>query len=290
MQDLVGESKGLGTLPLIGREPLVEPSGRLPIGIPVLAILAMAMAPVGAAAQPVPALDHSSPASALIAKGFPSPDRPWTPQDYEAAMKVLEALAKADPLTLPRAGSPQSGPVFARLVAEDNLEPIRKDANTQQAFERVVRLLPVMNSLLDLYGNPSTPQSTFDSEITAIMSFSLAGSKELQSLGKRIFDTMPADDPERETRLAGYEKMRSGLRASIIGCLLTLTEQDLFRLEARLQLANALERRLPALYPYLLPDAQQKLPALLEAVAVKVPEETLKQAVQRRASLPKGSS
>jgi hypothetical protein len=263
--------------------------------IPVaLAVLAMASARVAAqpvSTQPVPALDHSSPASALIARGVPSPDRVWTPEDYEGAVKTLEALAKADPLTLPRAGSPQSGPVFARLVAEDNLEPIRKEADTQQAFGMVVRLTLVTNSLLNLYGSPSTLQSTFDSEIAAIMAFSLAVSKELLSMGTRILDTIPANDPQREVRLAGYEKMRGGLGSTIEGGLLTLTESDLFRLEARLQLANALERHLPALYPYLLPGVQQKLPILLQAIAAREPDEALKQAVQRiRATLAKGSS
>lgn len=262
--------------------------------IPVLAVLAMASARVAAQpvpAQPVPAPDHSSPASALIAKGFPAPDRTWTPEDYEAAVKTLEALAKADPLTLPRAGSPQSGPVFARLVAEDNLEPIRKSANPQQAFGMVVGLIGRTNTLLTLYGQHATPQSTFDSEITAIMSFSLAVSKELLSLGTTLLGTIPANDPQREARLAGYEKMRGGLGSTIEGGLITLTERDLLRPEARLQLANALERHVPALYPYLLPGVQQKLPPLLEAIAAQEPDEALKQAVQRiRATLVKSSS
>ena len=252
--------------------------------IPVLAVLAMASAQ--AAAQPVPAPDHSLPASTLIAKGLPAPDRAWTPQDYEAAVKVLEALEKADPLILPRAGSPRSGAVFARLVAEDNLEPIRKEANTQQAFGMVVRMFVGPNKLLVLYGTHTTPQSTFDSEITAIMAYGLAISKELLSLGTTLKNAIPADDPRREARLASFETMREGLGTTIEGGLLTLTERDLYRPEARLHLANALERHLPALYPYLLPGVQQKLPLSLEAIAAQEPDEAVKQAVQRIRATP----
>jgi hypothetical protein len=207
-------------------------------------------------------------------------------------VKALEALAQADPLTLPRAGSPQSGPVFARLVAEDNLTILRrKGGDTQEAFGLAVRMLSGIKSMLDVYGDPSTPQSTFDSEITAIMSFALDVNKEFMSMGEALLNAIPANDPQRETRLAGYVKMRRGLASTIGGSLITLTEQDLFRLETRLQLAGALERHLPALYPYLLPGDQRQLPRLLEAIVAKEPDDALKQAMQRiRATLAKGSS
>lgn len=258
--------------------------------IPVLVVVAIACACGTALAggPPVPALDHSLPASALIDRGFPAPDRLWTGQDYDAALKALEALAKTDPLTLPRAGSPQSGPAFARLVAEDNLTLLHaKGLSEQQALGLGVGLISGVSSMVGLYSRHSTPQSTFDSELTGLMSFMLALAKDFIGVGKAFVDTIPADDPQREARLAGYEQMRGGLGSIVSGCITTLTEQEVYRPEARLGLANALERHLSALYPYLLSGVQQELPGRLDSIVAAEPNDALKQAVQRiRATLP----
>ncbi|MGE3855160.1 MAG: hypothetical protein AB7K09_25740, partial [Planctomycetota bacterium] len=53
--------------------------------------------------------------------GIPDPDRSWTPDEYQRVVSALGKLAAEHPDQLPRISSRRSGPVFARMVANENL-------------------------------------------------------------------------------------------------------------------------------------------------------------------------
>jgi hypothetical protein len=75
----------------------------------------------GGAAPPKIVPDASLPADEYVAQGFPSHDRPWSGREMAVAAEKLKALSTRKPQHLPRRGSANSGAVFARLVAIDNL-------------------------------------------------------------------------------------------------------------------------------------------------------------------------
>ncbi|MBM4043452.1 MAG: hypothetical protein FJ290_33615, partial [Planctomycetes bacterium] len=69
--------------------------------------------------------DRSLTPEEYIRLGLPAHDRPWSGADMARAANVLSALAAKNPGQLPRYRGERSGAVFARIIADDNLEFFR---------------------------------------------------------------------------------------------------------------------------------------------------------------------
>jgi hypothetical protein len=239
------------------------------------------------AAPPSVAADHSLAPAAYIELGVPAPDRTWTGEDYTQAVRIFKQMAEADPTKLPRYGSPTSGALFERLVSADNFALLANgDLDVPQRLAAAVSLVQALRGMvLEVYGPAATPERTFDAEILELMRYSLQVSLEMQVLMNELLASLPADDPDRETRMKGHRKSREGFTTAVIGTLVTLTEHDLYRTSELLRLADALEKMMPDLFPLLTPTARKELPALLQRMVADEQDGALKERLGRIAAI-----
>ena len=66
-------------------------------------------------------LDRSYALQKYMELGVPSPEQPWTSDEYKKAIDTLNGIKSTDKFALPRRRSNKSGSVFARLADPNNL-------------------------------------------------------------------------------------------------------------------------------------------------------------------------
>jgi hypothetical protein len=181
--------------------------------------------------------------------GVPAPDRIWSSDDYARASRVLTDLATTSPTELPRDGSPQSGAVFARMVAKENLEPLRAPGLTpQQSLVLFGSLLQGARGLLLIYFQ-ANKEGVFDKEIAElsglILHCSVLGQEKV-----RAFETeLNKGGGPNEQQRRGLAQIRSGNTTIVQGAVVMLGEKHLYRVEARQQLTAHMKETLPHLWP-----------------------------------------
>lgn len=261
-----------------------------PLRRSVLIFLFLAVCHRASAASPTVAADHSLSPAAYVEQGAPAHDRMWTGEDYTQALRVFKQLAAADPTKLPRYGSPTSGAFFERIVSADNLTPLANgDVDARQRLAPAVSVLQAIQGLvMEVYGEAATPERTFDAEIVELMRYSLEVSLEMQHVLNEIFASLPADDPDRETRMQGWRKSREGFTMLVLSTLATLREHDLYRTSELVRLAGALEKMMPDLFPLLTPTVRQELPAFLQRLIDEEQDAVIKERLGRVAAAVPG--
>jgi hypothetical protein len=65
--------------------------------------------------------DHTLKPEAYQRLGMPDYKKVWTNDDYVSCNITLSSLKINDPLSLPRKNSRKSGPLFKRMVSEENI-------------------------------------------------------------------------------------------------------------------------------------------------------------------------
>lgn len=253
----------------------------------VLLLLFLSVCHRASAAPPTVAADHSLAPAAYVERGVPPHNRMWTGEDYVQAVRIFKQMAEADPTKLPRYGSPTSGALFERMVSADNLALLANgDLGGPQRLAAAVSLLQALQGLVsEVYGPAATPERTFDAEILELMRHSLQVSLQMQILMNEIFASLPADDPDRETRMKGWRKSREGFTTLVLSMLVTLTEHDLYRTSELLRLADTLEKMMPDLLPLLTPTARKELPVLLQRMIDEEQDVAIKERLNRIAAI-----
>ena len=154
------------------------------------------------------AADESLATDAYMAKGMPPPDRPWQPLDYEAAVKTLQGL---DPSQLPRWQSPNSGAVYQRMVATENLDILsNRTLPAEQRIGLVMGFMQGSKSLAMVYIQGHTKLKAYDHETLDMMLLMFQVARKTFVLVDEFAATLPADDPKAEVRKQGREQMRKG--------------------------------------------------------------------------------
>lgn len=243
---------------------------------PILGLFLCGTAPLLAAPPPV-APDHSLTAAQYIALGLPADDRVWVGSDYATAAEVLKKVGAEDPTRLPRYASKTSGAVFRRLASDENLEIVRNQALTiGQRMPEALAMMSNLSQILLLYANATSSAQTFDAELVELTREILSAATEVSALARQFLVTLPADDPSREAREQGFEKLKQGLAAIVTGALTSLTEHDGYRTSELLRLAEAMETAVPTLLPQLPSGAQAEIPVRLHKMIAEEPDEALR--------------
>lgn len=232
--------------------------------------------------EPRIAPDKSLPSAEYVEKGMPAPDRTWSAKDYETAVQVLQALASEDAGKLPRHESANSGEVFKRICSESNLDLIRNDKlPVDQRLRESIGLTGAIRDLLQVYMEPIEKLGSYDHEAVGIMGFNLSLMHELFTLADAYLASLPKDDPNREARNAGMEKMRQGLATTVSGFLACFDERGHFRPKALVRLAEALLRGLPRLMPRLPELTRDETRRRAARLAEEEKDETIKAVLKK---------
>jgi hypothetical protein len=230
--------------------------------------------------RPIP--DHSLTVKEYIDAGVPSPDQPWTGQDYQSAAVALLRISNRDYAQLPRLDSPNSGPLFARMVAPENLDALRLSAfPIQQRVQCLAELNRGFLPLLVLYQTKQRPRQSLDAEVVRLTLFMFDYTALSFSLVGEFMSALPSDDERRDPNYPGLNKARETLAASISAALEFLDQHDIYRPPQRVLLAEGLQARCPHLFLYLPEDQREEFRARLTKMAESESDPRVKQALQK---------
>lgn len=181
-----------------------------------------------------------------VLNGVPPPDQAWSADDFGEATAALGAIARVDPAQLPRARSPRSGTLFARMTARQNLEPLEDESRPLdgRAAECTI-LVREIEQLVRLYTDPPQPGPRFDVERVELAGLTLDAATRCDRLLARFAASLPADDPLHPDRIEGIEKIRKVLRRQVVASIGWLHQRERYRTPARLRLAEHLAASLP---------------------------------------------
>lgn len=186
------------------------------------------------AEPPVTVLDYTR-------DGVPAPDHAWSIADHGTAAKALATLASDHRERLPRQGSI----VFARMIEpgtfDDSLPIEQRLGQHVERFQAAIDLSKLYNkSGMEL---PNT-------EWIELIAVALHEAAAMSKLVDPYFQSLPADDPQRQVRLDGLARMRAGWSGMLQGGLL-VADNSLVAVRDRVRMLAAIEDAMPALFPLL---------------------------------------
>ncbi|NVB78884.1 MAG: hypothetical protein HOV81_10850 [Kofleriaceae bacterium] len=206
--------------------------------------------------------------------GVPAPDHVWSVAEHGTAATALATIVDGHRERLPRATSA----VFARMIElgtfDDSLPIDQRLGQHVDRFQAAIELSRLYNK--DGAELPST-------EWIELMTVALHEAATMSKLVDPYFQSLPADDPQRQVRLDGLAKMRAGWSGMLQGGLL-VADNNLVAVRDRVRLLAAIEDAVPALFP-LLPAADQAGVRDLATKLVGSPEVRVREPAARIAKL-----
>jgi hypothetical protein len=253
-----------------------------PLAVVTILILATLSCQQSGNALPI-APDNSLSVTEYISLCMPAPDRPWAGIDYERATEVLRDLASKDPTQLPRFESGTSSKVFGRIVALDNLGIAESagDNPGQRLSYLYTQLLAHLAEIIKLYTFESNKGQAFDAELAELMSFFVAATLQAWIYADDFIPSISQDDPRYDVRMDGVLKMKEALATTIAGCLTTLAEKNVYRIEVLVRFAGSLSIHLPFLVNHLTPESRQEVLVRLRELISAETDTDLKQELEK---------
>lgn len=187
------------------------------------------------------------------AAGVPEVDRAWNAADYQRCLDVFVELVRTGRGDLPRAASPRSGAVFARLVDASNFEAPAGITSGERA-RRLRSYLEVFPGFLKVY-SPASDGVDFSVEQAALIVGLLELLKSSLS-GSRDYSAVDA------SWLPEYERQRQVTLGVARGARTMLGEPERYSIAVRRHIKAHLKRLAPELEAHLDPQAAQELHAI----------------------------
>jgi hypothetical protein len=216
--------------------------------------------------------------SDYVNAGLPSPDRVWTGADYQKFNELL----KSGKIGLPMLSSDETKPIFLALVNRKGLSFYsNKDYPIGVRMESCIRAYTALPSVLGQYlERNNSGKADCSRELARLMAFILHMSTSVTNLTQEFLPTIPKDE-KYEVRMAGFERMKSGLRTIWVGVADSLGERNAYADEEVLIMAEAMIENLPAQKEFLGPTAVQELRVKTAGLLEKEKSDKVKDALQR---------
>ena len=181
-----------------------------------------------------------------VSAGVPSPGKPWTGADYQQAATVLGK----EGVPLPQLTDPEGAVLFGRIVAEENLDVFQdKAVSLQSKFPAYLQVQENANAILKLYLSAfNEGRIKSSTELTRLMVFMLHIGSIGSALITEFIPTIPHDE-KYEIRMAGLQKMKSGMTKMFAGLERSLGEKKVYSPADLSALLAAMKRELPVYRP-----------------------------------------
>jgi len=174
---------------------------------------------------------------------MPSPDRPWSAKDYNAATDVLRGLK---PDAYPLRGDAKSGAVFARFVADENLA-FGRDATLplDVRFPESIDALAASRALSGLYIEALQHGVEVGPETLALFQYLFAEASSLLDMTDAFLLTLDPKDPKYAVRIHGATRVVAGLGEMALGAAMTLSEKHTYAVDDLRAFSDGLRSTLP---------------------------------------------
>ena len=116
--------------------------------------------------------DHSLTVREYLRQGIPPINRPWTNDEFSAAVNILKLIKTKDSLALPRYESKRSGPLFRHMISMDNLAFLNNDLfSLHDKTFMLQNFLNIEGQLTGLYMNRNKGQQYYSQELIQPVSY-----------------------------------------------------------------------------------------------------------------------
>jgi hypothetical protein len=219
---------------------------------------------------PIIAPDRSLSARAYAELGAPDHERVWSGDDMKRMSRALTRVFVDDPAGLPRFESSQSGAVFARLCAADNLELYeRRSLPPVVRMTQMVEYVQASNRILRLYLAAFERGRVDGREMVELFGHQLRTQAAMLTLLREFLPALDPSDPSQAAQVQDLDQMRDGLESMATGLLDIIDEQDAYSSADRRRLLMYMEETLPALVVQLPPASQQRLIRRIDAMSTR---------------------
>jgi len=203
-----------------------------------------------------------------LGQKIPDIHKPWNSADYQ---QLLDALNKVDSTqlnALPRRSGEFTGPIYQRMVSEENFRPQLNiyaplELRQNEAREALFRL----KELMRLYFDFRAVQQPYAAEALGLMSYSLRQQAVLFTLTTEFWMTLSASEQSNPVRLQGLHETKAAAAMLTSSALdyLGLTKQ--FGREELVLYSAELSKQLPGLFIHLSTDVRAALLQRIEQLA-----------------------
>ncbi len=131
--------------------------------------------------------DHSLTVKGYMRQGIPPINRPWTNDEFSAAVNILQLIKTKDSLALPRYDSKKSGPLFRHMISMDNLAFLNNDLfSLHDKTFMLQNFLNIEGQLTGLYMNRNSGQQYYSRELIQLYMFAIAITQKMLDLAYAI--------------------------------------------------------------------------------------------------------
>lgn len=199
-------------------------------------------------------LARSLPAAELFYLGQKIPDiqKPWASADYHQLIEALQQIDTTQANALPRRSGEFTGPIYRRMVSEENFRPqlnIYAPLELRQNGAREV--LFQLKELMRLYFDFRAAQQPYGAEALGLMTYSLRQQAVLFTLTTEFWMTLSQGEQSNPVRLQGLQETKAAAAMLTSSALdyLGLTKQ--FGREDLVLYAAEFGKQLPELFVHL---------------------------------------
>lgn len=214
------------------------------------------------------------PAADLFYLGQKIPDiqKPWGSRDYHQLIEALQKLDSTQANALPRRSGEFTGPIYQRMVSEENFRPqLNIYAPLELRQNEARELLFQLKELMRLYFDFRAVQQPYGAEALGLMTYSLRQQAVLFTLTTEFWMTLSQPEQSNPVRLQGLQDTKEAAAMLTSSALdyLGLTKQ--FGREDLALYAAELSKQLPELFVHLNAEVRPQILARINELADKHP-------------------
>ena len=203
-----------------------------------------------------------------LGEKIPDVQRPWNSHDYRQLLVALEKIDKTQANALPRRSGEFTGPIYLRLVSEENFKPqlnIYAPLELRQNEAREVLLQ--LKELMRLYFDFGAKQQPYGAEALGLMTYSMRQQAVLFTLTTEFWTTLSPNEQRNPVRLKGLQEAKAAAAMLTSSALDYLQLSKQFSRDDLLLYGAELGKQLPDLFVHLPASARAELLARIEQLA-----------------------
>jgi hypothetical protein len=203
-----------------------------------------------------------------LGEKIPDVQRPWNSADYRQMIAALEKIDKTQANALPRRSGEFTGPIYLRLVSEENFKPqlnIYAPLELRQNEAREVLLQ--LKELMRLYFDFSAKQQPYGAEALGLMTYSMRQQAVLFTLTTEFWTTLSPNEQRNPVRLKGLQEAKAAAAMLTASALDYLQLSKQFSRDDLVLYGAELAKQLPDLFVHLPAAARPELLARIEQLA-----------------------
>ncbi|CAD5108661.1 hypothetical protein [Zestomonas carbonaria] len=207
-----------------------------------------------------------------LGQRIPDPEKPWRSHQYHQLLEALKKVDESQVNALPRRNGEFTGPIYRRMVSEENFRPqLNIYAPLELRQNEAREVLFQLKELMRLYFDFRAAQQPYGAEALGLMTYSLRQQVVLFTLTTEFWTTLSQQEQSNPVRLQGLRETKAA------AAMLTSSALDYLGLTRQfdredLELYGAeLGKQLPELFVHLDAEIRPQLLGRVGELAEKHP-------------------